>query len=118
MPRSPLVFAQHLRIPLLLTAVVACEGEQGPPGNAGTPGANALSKTSVEPSGSQCAEGGLRLDFGIDTNGNGSLDDSEILNTTYVCNGSGKNSLVRTSPELVGENCPFGGTRIETGLDG
>ena len=30
---------------------------------------------------------------------------------------AGKNSLIRTSHELAGANCEFGGVRIETGLD-
>ena len=34
-----------------------------------------------------CPNGGLILDSGLDTNGNGILDESEILSTRNVCNG-------------------------------
>jgi OmcA/MtrC family decaheme c-type cytochrome len=55
-------------------------------GSSGT----ALVKTSPEPAGANCASGGTRIDSGIDANGNGVLDPSEInaAATTYVCNGT------------------------------
>lgn len=117
--RSPFLLA------LLVGGVVACTGSQGPAGppgdsgGTGTPGANALTKTTAEPAGANCPDGGTKIEVGVDTNGNGVLDDSEIIaaSTTYVCNGSGKNSLVRTGAETPGANCPYGGTKIETGLD-
>ena len=102
--------------------LVACSGSQGPagpPGDAGPPGANALTSTSPEPAGANCADGGTKVEVGLDTNGNGVLDPSEVNQsaTTYICNGSGKNALVSTSPEPGGTNCQFGGVRIDTGVD-
>ena len=96
--------------------VVACTGDPGPPGESGT---NTLAETSVEPAGANCPEGGIKIEVGIDANGNGTLEPSEVItaSTSYVCNGNGRNSLVKTSAESVGANCPFGGTKIETGLD-
>ncbi|MCX5743601.1 MAG: OmcA/MtrC family decaheme c-type cytochrome [Proteobacteria bacterium] len=73
--------------------------------------------TSAEPAGTNCPNGGTRITVGIDSNGNGTLDASEVTSTTYTCDGGGKNALVTTSPEDAGANCPFGGTKIETGLD-
>jgi hypothetical protein len=55
------------------------------------------------------------LDFGLDLNRNGQLDDSEILQTKYVC--SGLTSLARTRVEPSGIECQFGGIRFETGFD-
>ncbi len=97
-------------------ALFACTGDQGERGKAG---ANSLVSTTAEPAGANCAFGGTKIEVGIDTNGNGSLDASEISagGTSYICNGAGKNSLVKTSLESAGTNCPFGGTKIETGLD-
>ena len=107
--------AQLLRLACLVT-LVACEGPQGPAGS-GEPGVNALAQTSDEAPGANCANGGLKLEVGIDTNGNGVLDVTEVTDTSYICNGDGTDSLVRTGPEAAGTNCPWGGTRIETGLD-
>ncbi len=105
----------------VLFGVIACTGEQGPPGNDGTngtPGDNALASTSEEPPGSNCPSGGTRVDVGVDTNRNGTLEPGEITSTSYVCSGgSGHDALVATSPEPAGANCPFGGTRIDTGID-
>jgi OmcA/MtrC family decaheme c-type cytochrome len=103
----------------LVGAALACSGDPGDPGSSGTAGANALVDSVPEPAGANCPYGGTKLVVGIDANGNGALDPSEVkaTGTSYVCNGSGKSSLVRTSAEPNGANCPFGGTRIETGLD-
>ncbi len=92
-------------------------GCTGDTGSAGQDGANGVVATSAEPSGANCKYGGSKVEIGLDTNGNGSLDASEVTSTTYVCNGAGTSSLVKTSAEPAGANCPFGGTRIETGLD-
>lgn len=73
--------------------------------------------TSDEPAGANCPTGGTRIDVGVDSDGNDMLDDSELTTTSYVCNGTGATSLVRTSEEGAGTNCPFGGTKIETGTD-
>jgi OmcA/MtrC family decaheme c-type cytochrome len=99
--------------------ITACTGNAGPAGNPGAAGANSLVKTSVEPAGANCPNGGTKVEVGIDANGNGTLDASEIGagGTSYICNGTGKNALVKTSAEPAGTNCPLGGTRIETGLD-
>jgi OmcA/MtrC family decaheme c-type cytochrome len=110
---------------------VACSGDQGSPGSAGaqgapgaqgvpgaaTPGVAALAKTSPEPAGAHCANGGTMVQFGLDANGNGALDASEVSSTSYVCNGTGTSSLVKSSVEGPGMNCPYGGTKIETGID-
>jgi OmcA/MtrC family decaheme c-type cytochrome len=93
-----------------LGALVACAGDNG---------ANALVSSSAEPAGANCPFGGTKLEVGVDANGNGTLEPSEVgaTGTSYVCNGDGQTSLVRTSPEPAGANCPFGGTKIETGHD-
>lgn len=83
-----------------------------------------LVSTSDEAPGANCANGGTKIEAGPDEDGDGVLDSSEVTSTSYVCNGDdggsgsgGLNSLVTTSEEPAGANCPFGGTRIETGLD-
>ena len=57
-----------------------------------------------------CATGGITVQSGIDTNGNGTLDPSEVTSTQYVCNGaSGTAALVAMTAETAGANCTSGG---------
>jgi hypothetical protein len=49
-------------------------------------GRNSLIRLTSEPAGANCAAGGQRIDVGVDLNGDGSLDVSEIQATGYVCN--------------------------------
>lgn len=48
---------------------------------------NGLSSVKEEPPGENCAEGGVKIESGLDKNDNSILDESEVLNTSYVCNG-------------------------------
>lgn len=98
-------------VPLLILAM-GCEGDPGPAGF------DSLIRTTDEPPGSNCAIGGLKLDIGLDTNKNGVLDESEINISKYICSGiAGESSLIKTSSENVGTNCPIGGLKIEAGID-
>ena len=65
-------------------------GAQGPTGQAGANGLNTIVKTSIESVGANCTTGGVKLEYGVDTNSNGSLESSEInaALTQYVCNGA------------------------------
>lgn len=72
-------------------------------GGAGTSADSALVNTAAEGAGGNCAHGGVRVDAGVDTNSNQTLDPSEVTTTTFVCNGSpgqpgnsGLRSLVST----------------------
>ena len=90
----------------------------------GDNGKNAVSKTSEEPAGSNCANGGIKIEVGNDTNGNGELDSNEVISsqTKYVCKGSdgdnGADALVKVSEEPKGDNCENNdGIKIEIGID-
>ncbi|WNG42743.1 hypothetical protein F0U60_00495 [Archangium minus] len=87
-------------------------------------GASSLIRLDVEPPGANCSLGGTAVKSGLDSNANGTLDTSEVTNTTFVCNGlpgadgqNGKNSLVRLDPVASGPNCAYGGTAVKSGLD-
>jgi hypothetical protein len=89
-------------------------------GESGDSAAATLSALSPEPAGSHCPSGGVRVDMGPDTNGNGQLDAHEVHSTAYVCHGehgAGPAMLTKLGVELPGETCEAGGVRIETGLD-
>jgi hypothetical protein len=72
------------------TGALGPQGANGPTGANGTNGQNALVKTTSETVGANCATGGVKVEYGLDANGNGTLDASEINPslTKYVCNGS------------------------------
>jgi len=63
-------------------------GTNGAPGTNGGNGLNSLITLNTEPSGVNCPSGGMRIDAGIDTNNNGTLDTTEITQTGFVCSGS------------------------------
>ncbi len=73
-----------------ITGPQGLTGPAGAQGVAGANGLNALTKTTVEPDGANCATGGVKLEFGPDANVNGILDAGEIVPalTKYVCNGA------------------------------
>jgi hypothetical protein len=68
------------------TGQTGATGAQGP---AGTNGQNTLVKTTTEAAGINCATGGVKLEYGLDANNNGSLDANEVNSalTKFVCNG-------------------------------
>ena len=67
-----------------------CNGEQGPTGPtgaSGATGANALSAMYPEDPGVACENGGMRINFGVDVNNDGTLQAEEVEGTRYVCHG-------------------------------
>jgi hypothetical protein len=105
-------------------------GAQGPQGVAGTNGLNALIKTTSEPAGANCSNGGTKIETGLDANGNGVLDASEVngSQTQYVCDGysnsgagggiSFSNMDVFSTPGTYTWTCPAGVTRVMAELWG
>lgn len=77
-----------------------------------------LIRITNEPPSINCVNGGQTIRTGLDLNNNGILEDNEVNNTVYVCNGlDGINSLIKSTSEEAGENCTNGGIKIEFGLD-
>jgi hypothetical protein len=101
----------------ILATSYICNGEDG------TNGLLSLVQVQSEPAGTNCANGGQRIDSGIDANGNGVLD-AEEQSTAYVCDGAdgsdgsdGATALVSVISEPAGENCESSGYRLDSGLD-
>ncbi|MDX2012771.1 MAG: sialidase family protein [Myxococcaceae bacterium] len=112
------------------TTQYVCSGAAGSAGMAGANGRSTLSSTAAESAGANCAFGGTRVQAGLDTNGNGTLEAGEVTSTGFVCNGApgdagaagapgaaGRNSLINNVAEPAGSNCATGGRRITTGVD-
>ena len=83
-----------------------------------------LVSTTAEPAGANCPDGGQAVKVGPDSDGDGQLGDSEVVTTTYVCDGSdgtngadGTTYLVDVVDEDPGENCANGGISISVGPD-
>ncbi|PKH51790.1 hypothetical protein CXF68_14335 [Tenacibaculum sp. Bg11-29] len=67
--------------------------------------------------GNNCDTGGTKIEYGLDVNGNGSLEKSEVSSTAYFCNGEeGKTSLIRIIEDKEGV-CEKGGLIIVSGRD-
>jgi hypothetical protein len=73
-----------------------------------------LVRLRPEPKGAHCAVDGTAVDSGPDTNGNGTLDDSEVAHTDYVC---GQALVTRFDTEPAGPHCFAGGLAFSIGLD-
>jgi hypothetical protein len=73
--------------------------------------------TSLAP-GDICAAGGVKIESGVDDDGDRVLDASEVDTVDYICNGAnGLTPIVVVSPEPVGIRCALGGQKVEVGLD-
>lgn len=105
-------------IKLLVASVVlgllGCEKE-------GLDGNNSLINIEIESVGENCSSGGYKIITGLDLNNNNILENNEIQNTDYICNGedgsNGYSSLVNVVEEPAGEECSSGGYRINSGID-
>lgn len=119
--RSELILAAAM------TVVFGCGGS-GETGEPGEPGTNALVETETEPAGDNCTAGGLVVRTGQDADGDGALNDDEVEQTSYLCNGaagdagepgtpgeSGDVSLIETAEAA---NCgDAGGLLVRVGVD-
>ena len=111
-----------------LTGPTGVQGIQGITGAAGINGLTALVKTSTEPAGTNCTNGGTKVETGLDVNNNGVLDISEVnsAQTTYVCNGSGAGGGNVQFTNMIGYStsgsytwtCPTGVTKVMVELYG
>ena len=106
-------------------------GTNGTDGQDGTDGLAALAVTttlSAGSSNSNCPDGGVQIDVGVDDNDNGILDSIEIDQTTYICNGadgsdgadgsaSPNTMLTSISSPSFSLGCTAGGRVMQQGLD-
>jgi len=92
--------------------LVACSGDDlgGLPEPRVT--TNIVPATSAE-----CPGGGQKILTGVDADGDGALEGSEIDSEVLSCQGDGANQLVQIDDEPPGPNCASGGTRIRAGPD-
>lgn len=63
------------------------KGEAGEKGETGADGFDSLVSVVDEPAGDNCGNGGKKFMSGLDKDRNGILDESEVKNSYYICNG-------------------------------
>jgi hypothetical protein len=68
-------------------------GTNGTNGTNGVDGKNTLVNATTEPAGTNCSNGGTKIEVGLDANSNGVLDSGEVNSslTKYICNGTNSN---------------------------
>lgn len=110
------------------------DGTDGSDGADGTNGISSITRVTTESAGANCANGGLKIEIGMDdVTQDGTLQNEEVDYTYYVCNGlngndgtdgsdgsdgvDGISTFIRTTTEPAGANCSEGGVKIELGLD-
>lgn len=102
---------------LFVTAWVVGCGSSTDPAEPMQPAPPALlTRRDAEPAGQNCPLGGTAIRAGLDRNGDGILEDSEIDHTDYLCN-SPTTVLVRKDPLPPSIQCPDGGVAVQTGVD-
>ena len=90
------------------------DGADGTPGASGADGHSALAVTTTEPAGQNCADGGIRIDIGVDDDDDRALSPIEVDLTQYVCNGADGN---QGQPGTNGTDGQDGSNGID-GVDG
>jgi hypothetical protein len=108
-------YSRHMIKGLALVSIFSC---QGPEGKIGPAGLNSLVTINDELAGANCANGGIKVESGLDSNADGLLLSNEVTQTGYICNGAnGANSLTALTDEPAGNNCTTGGYKFQVGLD-
>jgi hypothetical protein len=105
-------------ITLFALSLISCGGSSSDSDNTTGGDKSVVTKSTPVSANATCPNGGVQVDSGIDENGNGVLDASEVDTTQFVCNGAnGLNSLISVTAVTAGVNCTYGGYRIDVGLD-
>ncbi|MGC4118980.1 MAG: hypothetical protein QM765_31310 [Myxococcales bacterium] len=92
-------------------------GTNGTDGTNGADGLSSLVNLVTSPPSATCPYGGVKIQTGLDDNGDGTLQSSEVNSTKEVCNGAAANQLVSETTIPPGSTCLYGGTRIDIGID-
>ncbi len=81
----------------------------------GDVGQSSLLNLIPEPAGPNCPAGGVKVMSGVDANRNGVLEDNEIQNVKYVCNGSSDKQVIIYFPANgIGYSTTSAGGYVDT----
>jgi hypothetical protein len=97
---------------LVAMIVLACAGREGAPGQ------NTSLRTTAELAGANCPTSGTKIEAGPDSNANGTLEESEVRSTAYVCNGiagmTGMTGRAGTEESSVLQSCQVEAAALAT----
>ena len=80
-------------------------------------GATSLVRPLAISPGAICSQGGVDYKSGVDSNGDGVLEDSEVTHDAYICNGEAGDLLSVVSVDAGNAVCADGGTQVNVGPD-
>jgi hypothetical protein len=104
---------------LAMVALAAC-GDPAPASTASAGPPPLLSRTDPATA-ADCPNGGSVVSTGLDGNGDGVLEDSEVARRSVVCTPAGAPPapaiVIRLVAEPAGAHCAAGGTAVESGPD-
>ena len=69
-------------------------------------------QTALSSGDSNCPNGGVKVEMGVDTDGNSTLDSVKVTATVYDCY-----EVLVSVDATVGTGCTGTGTRLRTGID-
>ncbi len=97
------------------------DGADGQDGINGTDGLNALISATSESAGANCANGGTKIQVGVDDDADGVLNATEVDHTQYICDGSdgsaSANTMLTAQSNLTTTSCTWAERIIQSGLD-
>lgn len=101
----------------VVSALTACvdDGKDGTNGSNGINGVSSLvTQTQLNAGNQECFNGGVQIDSGLDSNGNGELDSSEALATEYVCSPSIPATLSNLASQKTSFPIPLQSSNLTT----
>ena len=90
------------------------DGLVGVTGSSGTDGLTSLIRMADEVAGANCLEGGIKVEAGLDDNGNGILEDVEVDAVNYVCNANVPTQDIVASYSIDHDKCLIADTSEAT----
>ena len=99
---------KKLLIAMIIAIVFAACGDDG------KNGLSALTSFSEEEAGENCVNGGMKVDTGLDKSRDGVLDENEVQDTKYICNGEAGTNGIDGTDGVAGEK----GDKGDPGVDG
>ena len=103
--RFRLLFVSVLFILAPMSGCLSSSEEDSTKADSIVNGSNSLIKMTDEPFGENCVYGGVKIESGIDLDGNQKLGENEVDNTAYVCNGEPGDNGVCNPEDCCNVDC-------------